>query len=147
MKYLLIALALLTGNTLFAQDACQQPHPVFPTLLDNYSLRKCEDKAKDKLSLYEDIPGGLTQVIKKEGRLLMFNFQFNGEYEKRPTVSQILKFHEDAAKKSGVQVLSKTNKAIYFKATKDKMTYWIYLTTDATGDYFLYTLVEPATQP
>lgn len=144
MKYLLVAFALLTtGNTLLAQDACQQPHPVF-AIMDNYSIRKCEDKAKDKLSLYEDIPGGLTQVIKKEGRLLMFNYQFNGEYEKRPSVAQILKFHEDAAKKAGVRTLSKTNKATYYTVTRDKNTYWIYLTTDATGDYFLYAIVEPA---
>jgi hypothetical protein len=112
--------------------------------MSNYSVRKCEDKPKDKLSLYQDVPGGTTKVIKKEGHLLLHNFKFDGAYENRPPVSQILKFHEDAAKKAGVEIMSRTNRALYFKAQKDKTVYWIYLTTDDVGDYFLYTIIEPA---
>jgi hypothetical protein len=139
-----LALLLMATISAFAQAPCVN-HPIF-TVLDHYSTRTCSDKEKDKLSLYQDYPGGVTKVVKKEGRLLLHNFKFDGEYENRPPVSQILKFHADAAKKAGIEIMSKTDRAMYFKATKDKTTYWIYLTTDGTGDYFLYTIVEPAAQ-
>jgi hypothetical protein len=143
MKKLTLFLALVfTAQLVFAQAPCKD-HPIF-TVMDNYSFRKCEDKEKDKLSLYQDFPGGITKVVKKEGHLLLHNYKFDGEYEKRPPVSHILKFHEDAAKKAGVEIMSKTDRAMYFKVTKEKNNYWIYLTTDGTGDYFLYTIVEPA---
>jgi hypothetical protein len=149
MKYLLFSLTLFASfafihpdSRSFATAECP-PHAIFE-VMSNYSLRKCEEKEKAKQSYYQDIPGGVTQVIKKEGKLVLHNFKFDGTYENRPPVSQILKYHEDAAKKAGVEILSRTNRAMYFKAQKEKTVYWIYLTTDDTGDYFLYTIAEPA---
>ena len=141
MKYLFFIITVLTGLTLSAQEC--PPHDIF-TIMPAYSPRKCETKEKDKLSLYQDAPGGVTKVVKKEGKLVLHNFKFDDAYENRPPVSQILKYHEEAAKKAGVEIMSRTDRAMYFKAQKDKTVYWIYLTTDAVGDYFLYTIAEPA---
>jgi hypothetical protein len=83
MKYLLFSLTLFASfafihpdSRSFATAECP-PHAIFE-VMSNYSLRKCEEKEKAKQSYYQDIPGGVTQVIKKEGKLVLHNFKFDG---------------------------------------------------------------------
>jgi outer membrane protein OmpA-like peptidoglycan-associated protein len=136
---LTVSLVLLTV-TLFAQTPCK-PHPVF-TPLANHSIRSCNEKEFDQLRLYQEDKAKGRVEITKQGHFSEIDYKFDGEWDKRPSTIQIIENYTNAVKKAAGDVLSKGQSNLYAKMKKGDATYWIHVSTDGSGDYWVTTILE-----
>ncbi|HEX2630774.1 MAG TPA: hypothetical protein VHM26_17275, partial [Chitinophagaceae bacterium] len=144
MKHLPITVILLLTLTLaYSQTTCP-PHPIF-TPLANHSIRSCDAKEFDKFDFYEAKAGGGNTQLTKQGQYTTIDYKFDGEWEKRPSVTQIIQNYANATKKiSGGTILLQGNSNLHVKVKKADATYWINVTSDGSGDYWVTTIREEA---
>ncbi len=143
--YLSALLFLLINNITFSQDAegCKE-HPMFPTRMSNYLISDCKhnyDAVNFNLAVEE------SKMLTKEGTNTQIQYNFNFESgQQKPSVLQILRNYENAAKKIGATtVFLNVNEGIgVFKLMKNgKETAWIKVQaggSDGTDFYVLYIL-------
>lgn len=144
MKQLTLTLSLLLLTvTLFAQTC--PPHPLF-TPLANHSTRSCEEKDFDKLELRQSKAGGGTTNIDKQGHAFQHVYKFDGEWDKRPSTTQIMQNYAVAVKKTGGDVLYQSEGRLDAKVKKTDAVYWMTVTSDGSGDYWVRTIREEAMQ-
>jgi outer membrane protein OmpA-like peptidoglycan-associated protein len=143
MKQLTLTLSLLLLTvTLFAQPSCP-PHPLFSALA-NHSTRNCEEKDFDKLELRQSKTGGGTTSLEKQGHFFQLVYKFDGEWEKRPSTTQIMQNYANAVKKSGGDILYQSEGRLDAKIKKTDAVYWMTVTSDGSGDYWVRTVREEA---
>lgn len=134
---------LLTG-TPNRNPLCPNTLQAAPRLtpLANHSIRNCDEKEFDKLSLYQDDKAkGRVEII-KQGHYSTINYKFDGEWDKRPSPLQIIQNYTTAVQKVAGDVLSKGENNLYAKIKKGDATYWINVNTDGSGDYWVKTILE-----
>jgi OOP family OmpA-OmpF porin len=104
MKKASILLGLLflifSGTIAFSQDAegCKE-HPMFPNRMPNYLISECPTNF-DAVEFW--ISADAAKTVTKEGTKTAIRYDFNGESgQQKPSVLQILRNYENAAKKIG----------------------------------------------
>lgn len=144
MKKLTLAL-LLTSISLYlsAQNTPCSSHPLF-SLLPNHSVRTCDEKEFDELEISTQDAKKNVVVVKKQGQMNKVDIKFNGDFDKRPSITQIIENHANAIKQAGGTVLYKKESAVYGSLKKSGDVYWISVTTDGSGDYWITSVKEEA---
>ena len=128
-KHLFLAtiLTLLFCNLLFSQDVenCKDPE-MFPTRMQNYLIGECKSNYDAQEFV---LAADNTKTITKEGTRTYVRYDFNFESGKaKPSVLQILRNYEAAAKKIGATTifLSSNDATATFKIVKNgKEAAWI----------------------
>ncbi|MEO5647803.1 MAG: OmpA family protein [Chitinophagaceae bacterium] len=144
--YLSALLFLLINNITFSQDAegCKE-HPMFPTRMSNYLISDCKhnyDAVNFNLAVEE------SKMLTKEGTNTQIQYNFNFESgQQKPSVLQILRNYENAAKKFGATtVFLNVNEGIgVFKLMKNgKETAWIKVQTGGSDgtDFYVLNILE-----
>lgn len=110
--------------------------------MPNHSIRACNEKEFDELEIRQNVPGKSTVTAKKQGRKTVIDYKFDGEFSKIPAVLQILNNYSNAIKKAGGEVLYTSGGTIYGKLKKSDGTYWIEVTSDGSGDYWVSIVQE-----
>lgn len=143
MKHLALTVILtLLLTTTFSQSC--PPHPLF-TPLANHSIRSCDAKEFDKFDFYEAKAGGGSTTLTKQGQYSTIDYKFDGEWDKRPSVTQILQNYANAVKKmTGGTILQQGNSNLHAKVKKADGTWWVNVTSDGSGDYWVTTIREEA---
>jgi OOP family OmpA-OmpF porin len=147
MKTSLLALFLFTGAyPMLAQreDAAgSKEHPMFPNRMPNYFI---DEYSNNFDAVAFNLAANESSMVTKEGNKTFLNYGFDGESGKQmPSVLQILRNYEDAAKKiGGTTVFLKKEEGIgVFKLIKRDTEVWVKVQTGANEglDYTL-TIME-----
>lgn len=145
MRKILFAplLLCLTLNLFAQQKADCNTHPVF-SLMPNHSVRNCEEKDFGEIEIYVNDPkqGRITE--KRSGHYHFAQIKFDGEFSKTPSAVQIAENYANAIKNAGGTITYKSSSGVYGKVKKAGNTYWVSVTTDGSGDYWMYTVREEA---
>ncbi len=127
-------------------DGCKD-HPMFPTRMTNYIISECQNNY-DAADF--NLAAGGSKMVNKEGTKTFIQYNFNGESGKqKPSVLQILRNYEAAAKKiGGVTIFLNAGEAVgVFKILKNtKEVVWIKVEgigSDSNDSYVL-TILELA---
>ena len=139
-------LLLLISKTILAQDAdgCKE-HPMFPNRMSNYILSECP-KNFDALEFW--VSADASKTVTKEGTKTSLRYDFNFESnQQKPSVLQILRNYENAAKKiGGVTMYFNTNSSTgVFKILKSgKEIAWVKVESGGNdgNDFISLSIVE-----
>jgi len=138
-------LLLLISNAIFAQDAegCKE-HPMFPNRMSNYILSECtENFDAEEFWVSPDA----SKTVNKEGTKTFLRYDFNPESgQQKPSVLQILRNYENAAKKIGgvTMYLDVNSAAAVFKIVKTgKEVAWVKVESGGndSNDFIMLTIV------
>lgn len=128
----------------FAQMGAPCPgHPLFSPML-NHSVRGCEEKDFDQLTLYRKDPAQGRVEISKQGHKNGVQYKFEGDWNKRPSTVQIVQNYVGAIQKGGGEVLYQSDNYVSGKIKKSDGVYWVTVSSDGSGDYTLYSVREEA---
>ena len=143
---LLIGLCLLSTTFFQAQSYSECEKRTLFSMLSNHEIASCEIKEFDSFVFYEKDAKGNRQSIKKEGEFTKTSYKWLGEWEKRPSNTQIYKNYENAVVKIGGKLLYDSNSGYNFMIKKSGETYWMNVMTDGSGYYYVTTLKEAKMQ-
>jgi len=138
-------LLLLVSKIAFSQDAegCKE-HPMFPNRMSNYIIAECTENF-DAMEFW--VSPDASKSVTKEGTKTFLRYDFNAESgQQKPSVLQILRNYENAAKKiGGVTVYFNTNSAAaVFKILKSgKEIAWVRVESGGndSNDFIMLTIV------
>lgn len=140
--FTLLSLCLTLG--LFAQAKADcNTHPVF-NLMPNHSVRNCEEKEFAEIEIYVNDPKLGRTTEKKSGHYHFAQVKFDGEMNKAPSAVQIAENYANAIKNAGGIITYKSSSSVYGKVKKGGNVYWVSVSTDGSGDYWMYTVQEEA---
>lgn len=141
---LLSVLFAATTNILLAQsnEPCTN-HPLFNSL-DNFTVKGCDTKEFEKLELRQSDKTKGSVSFEKTGEYIKVAYGFGGEFEKRPSNTQIYQNYVTAITKAGGEVLQNSNNGVYGKVKKSGDTYWVKVYTDGSSWYWVETVKEAA---
>jgi len=137
---------MLLSKAAFSQDTegCKE-HPMFPNRMPNYVISECTNNFN---STDFWITADASKSVTKEGTTTTIRYDFNAESGKqKPSVLQILRNYENAAKKiGGTTVYFNTDAATgIFKTVKNgKEVAWVKVETGGSdgNDFIALTIVE-----
>jgi outer membrane protein OmpA-like peptidoglycan-associated protein len=110
--------------------------------MPNHSVRACDEKDFDKLTIYQtDKIKGKVEV-QKEGHKNAVTYKFDGDWAKRPAPVQIVQNYTNAVQKGGGEILFKSEGSLYAKLKKADAVYWIEVYSDGSGDYKVSSVKE-----
>ncbi len=144
--YLLLGLCLFQTTFLQAQSNLECEQRTLFSMLSNHEIVSCEIKEFDSFEFYTKDTKGNLQAINKEGELTKTSYKWLGEWEKRPSNTQIYKNYENAVIKIAGKVVYDSNSGYNFMIKKSGETYWMNVTTDGSGYYYVTTLKEAKMQ-
>ena len=148
MKKIIYITALIVSSltsTIAQQDAeGMKDHPMFPNRMTNYFIS--ESKNNFDAVDFNIAPGG-TKIITKEGTKTSIRYDFNFESgQSKPSVLQILRNYESAAKKIGGQTvyLNAGEATSVFKVIKTNAEIWVKVETGGNdnNDSYEITILE-----
>lgn len=148
MKKIIYITALIVSSftsTTAQQDAeGMKDHPMFPNRMTNYFIS--ESKNNFDAVDFNTAPGG-TKTITKEGTKTSIRYDFNFESgQSKPSVLQILRNYESAAKKIGGQTvyLNAGEATGVFKVIKTNAEIWVKVETGGNdnNDSYEITILE-----
>lgn len=141
---LLAVLFAATTNILFAQsnDPCSS-HPLF-TSLSNFTIKGCDTKEFEKLDIRQADKTKGAVTVEKTGEYLKVAYAFGGEFEKRPSNTQIYQNYATAITRAGGEVLLNGDNGVYGKVKKGGDTWWVKVYTDGSSWYWVETIKEAA---
>lgn len=141
MKRITVILLCLVFQTSFAQTGPCERHPLF-NMLPNHKISFCEEKEFDKLEMtYYDDKGNYIQ-LQKSGYLLTSWYEFQGEFEKRPSNALIFQNYIQAVTSKGGSIIHQNNSRIYLQVKSGGEQWWIMVQSDQSGTYSVNTLKE-----
>ena len=140
-------LAVLCSTSIFAQQDADgtKDNPMFPTRMPNYFIEEATDNYN---SVDFNLAKGGAKIATKEGATSLVRYDFNPESgQSKPSVLQILRNYENAAKKIGsITVFLDAAEAIAtFKVMKNgKETAWVKVECggDNSNDFYVLTIVH-----
>jgi outer membrane protein OmpA-like peptidoglycan-associated protein len=137
-----LLLFLVAFGYAFSQvnEKCQN-HPLFSQMA-KHTLEGCELKEFDELAIYETDKSGGGRESTKSGEILHATYKYSGEWDTRPSAVQIHQNYINAVIGRGGSVLYKSNSEVYLLLKKSGDQYWIKVSTDGSGYYYLTTLKE-----
>ena len=148
MKKLIITLVLAASSmtSIFAQQDAEgtKDHPMFPNRMANFI--RSESTTNFDAADFNLAEGG-SKMITKEGTKTYIRYDFNtGSGQSKPSVLQILRNYETAAKKIGgvTQFFSADENVAVFKITKIGSEVWVKVETGGDGgnDFYYLTVLE-----
>jgi outer membrane protein OmpA-like peptidoglycan-associated protein len=144
----LIGLLLFTlfNNQLLSQDAdgCKE-HPMFPNRMSNYFLTECASNF-DAVEFW--MSADASQTVSREGSKFSLRYDFNTESgQQKPSVLQILRNYENAAKKIGGTTMYfniNSATAVYKIQVNGKEAAWVKVETGGndSNDFIMVTILE-----
>jgi outer membrane protein OmpA-like peptidoglycan-associated protein len=145
-KALTLFLLALLCHVSFAQDVegCKE-HPMFPTRMSNYLITECSNNF-DAAEFW--ISPDASTTVTKEGTKTFIRYDFNTESgRQKPSVLQILRNYENAAKKigGGTMYLNADAATAVFKMVKNgKETTWVKVESGGndSNDFIMLTVLE-----
>ncbi len=137
---------LILCSKAFSQDieGCKE-HPMFPNRMSNYILSECTNNF-DAVDF--NLAAGGSKMVTKEGTKTTLRYDFNTESgQQKPSVLQIFRNYENAAKKIGGSTvfLSVGEITAVFKIMKKgKEAAWVKVETggDNSNDFYILYIVE-----
>ena len=142
-KQILFGLFLLVNILAYSQEDAEgcKDHPMFPNRMSNYFISECKTNF-DAVDF--NIGAGGAKIVNKEGTKTFMQYNFNPESgQPKPSVLQILRNYENAAKKiGGTTVFLSAAEAIgTFKIMKNgKETVWVKVECGGNDSNDFYTL-------
>ena len=143
---LLLGLCLLSTTSFYSQLNSECEKRTLFSMLSNHEIASCEIKDFDTFEFYIKDAKGNRSSIKKEGELTKTSYKWLGEWEKRPSNTQIYKNYENAVVKIGGKLIYDSNSGYNFTFKKAGETYWMNVMTDGSGYYYVTTLKEAKMQ-
>ena len=140
---LLFGLFFFLGSTAYSQEDVEgcKDHPMFPNRMSNFFISEC--KTNFDAVDFNVVAGG-AKIVNKEGTKTFMQYNFNTESgQPKPSVLQILRNYENAAKKiGGTTVFLSAAEAIgTFKIMKNgKETVWVKVECGGNDSNDFYTL-------
>ncbi|MEP0712144.1 OmpA family protein [Algoriphagus sp.] len=138
-----LCLSLFIGTFLHAHaqttETCLS-HELFSPL-PNHVATACEFREFDTHEFNRQVEGGSREYFEKEGTKSRITYQWQGEWEQRPSSVLIYKNYQNAVEKIGGKLLYSGSSA-YFELEKGGETYWINVLTDGSGQYTVTTIME-----
>lgn len=111
--------------------------------LANHGIHECINKEFDELEVYLNDKNSGYKAAQKTGEYLKVTYAYNGSFESRPSALQIFQNYSNAILKAGGEVLYKDGaRGISGKIKKDGTVYWIKVSTDGSGYYWVETVKE-----
>ena len=145
MKRILLSnlLVFFVGQVSFAQSN-ENCTSLFNSIA-NHGIHECINKEFEKLEIYfTDKTNGYTS-LEKTGEYLKVAYVFKGDFDKRPSALQIFQNYSNAILKAGGEVLYKDDaKGLSGKLKKEGNLYWIKVSTDGSGFYWVETIKQGA---
>ena len=143
---LLVLFLVFTIKTTFSQDAegCKE-HPMFPNRMPNYLISECTNNFN---ATEFWISPDASEIVTKEGTTTYIRYDFNAESgQQKPSVLQILRNYENAAKKIGgtTMYFNKDSATGVFKIVKNgKEVAWVKVESGGndSNDFIALTIVE-----
>jgi outer membrane protein OmpA-like peptidoglycan-associated protein len=143
MLKLTLSFALYIGTALviLAQNNTDCiSHELFNPL-PNHSVSGCEYREFDSHEFNRQVDGGTREYFKKEGAKSTISYQWQGEWEQRPSTVLIYRNYQNAIEKIGGKLLY-SGSAAYFQLEKGGNNYWIHVLSDGSGLYSVTTIKE-----
>lgn len=121
----------------YAQKNCT---PIL-TSLANHKMESCEGKEFEKLELKKADKKG-DSYFEKKGEYMKAAYSFTGDFNTRPSVTQVYQNYATAITKAGGEVMYNGNGGVYGKLNKSGDVYWIKVYTDGSSWYWLEQVKE-----
>ncbi|MFC5625787.1 OmpA family protein [Algoriphagus winogradskyi] len=115
------------------------------TPLPNHTVSNCEYREFDSHEFNKQENGGSREYFVKEGTKSVISYNWNGEWENRPSTVLIYKNYQNAVEKIGGKLLY-SGSAAYFYLEKGGNNYWIHVLSDGSGMYSVTTIMEATMQ-
>jgi outer membrane protein OmpA-like peptidoglycan-associated protein len=132
------ALVYLNSLPLQAQSECAKRSLFSP--MPNHEESSCELKDFDSHTFYKSKAGGAYETLPKEGNKMVVRYNWLGDWEKRPSVTQIYKNYQAAVEKQGGQLLYSSGSYYHFQLNQAGDQYFIEVLSDGSGMYTVTTL-------
>ena len=135
---LLLVLSIAASAQTYAQSECAERglFSMMPGHEENY----CQIREFDVHEFRNSTADGY-ETLKKEGEKIETWYNWQGEWEKRPSKQQIYKNYQAAIEKQGGKLMFSGSSA-YFSLKKSGNNYFIEVNTDGSGMYTVVTLKE-----
>ncbi|WP_194774397.1 OmpA family protein [Pararhodonellum marinum] len=135
MRYIWALLSIFIGFsiTAFAQSPCN-PHPLF-NILPQHSVSACEEKEYEVLKVdFMDKNGDWIQY-EQAGYFLKTFYNFDGDWEKRPSNAMIFQNYIQSVTAKGGRMVneSKSNAFLHLKTAGEE--WWILVNSDQSGTF------------
>lgn len=116
--------------------------PLFSGLAE-HDVHECITKEFEKLEIYSSDKKSGFVSLEKTGEYQKLTYTFKGSFEKRPSGLQIFQNYSNAISNAGGEVLYKDDaRGLSGKLKKDGNTFWIKVSTDGSGFYWVETVRE-----
>ena len=138
--FFILQFLCLYTSPLSAQDACTE-HPQF-TAMANHSVSNCKKTEFDVLKIYKREKNGSTTEFEKKGELLRVDYSYNGDWNTRPSYTNIYQNYINAIKRYNGTVLYEASSLLCVTYKTGDNTYWTQVSTDGSGYYSVVTLRE-----
>lgn len=138
----LLGVCLISTTPFHAQSNSECEKRTLFSMLSNHEIASCEIKDFDTFEFYVKDAKGNRSLVNKEGEVTKTSYKWLGEWEKRPSNTQIYKNYENAVIKIAGKVVYDSNSGYNFMIKKSGETYWMNVMTDGSGYYYVTTLKE-----
>jgi outer membrane protein OmpA-like peptidoglycan-associated protein len=137
--FVLLFLSFYTSE-LSAQNACAG-HPHF-TALANHSVAACKRTEFDVLKIYKREKNGSTAEFDKKGELVKIDCSYSGDWNTRPSYTQIYQNDINAIKRFNGTVLYAAPSLLCVTYKAGNSIFWTQVSTDGSGYYTVVKLTE-----
>ena len=133
---LLIYLYCIPGH---AQSDCTS-RSLF-SMMPNHEESSCEIKEFDSHIFYKSKNDGSYETLEKRGEKTIATYNWLGDWDKRPSKTQIYGNYQSAIEKQGGELLY-SGSYNHFKLRRSSDNYFIEVSTDGSGIYSITTVKE-----
>jgi outer membrane protein OmpA-like peptidoglycan-associated protein len=142
MKPILMLLFFVSGFcSAYSQDTNSCKSLALFSPLAIHSIKNCEQKEFNKLEVKRKKGNEIVNEV-HEGEYLMITYGYDGDFNKRPSITQIYRNYANAIVSGGGELLHISDYSVWGKLKKNNATYWIQVTSDGSGYYNLETVKE-----
>jgi outer membrane protein OmpA-like peptidoglycan-associated protein len=138
--FFILQFFFLYVSELSAQEACTE-HPQF-TAIKNHSVSNCKIAEFDVLKIYKQEKNGSTTEFDKKGELLKIDYSYKGDWNTRPSYTQIYQNYINAIKRFNGTVLYEAPSLLCVTYKAGDNIFWTQVLTDGSGYYSVITLKE-----
>lgn len=136
----IFAFLFFCNSNVIAQEGCNE-HPHF-TALANHSVSDCKRSEFDVLKIYRREKNGTTSEFDKKGELLKINYSYTGDWNTRPSSTQVYQNYINAVKRFNGTVLYESPSLLGITYKTGNNIFWTQVSTDGSGYYSVVTLKE-----
>ncbi|MCC5938373.1 MAG: OmpA family protein [Lunatimonas sp.] len=139
IHYLVLFISIGASCRAFACDR----HPLF-NHLPNHKVSFCEENAFNRLKVKMTSSDGSLEDVTKSGYFIDSWFEFQGEFEKRPSAAEIIENYKNAVISKGGSALYESRGEVYLSVKVSGQTWWTRVSSDNSGTYRVESVREEA---